>query len=75
MFFCKGGCSWGREKLLFAGKEVSPFPKPHPSSRKAGYFWECTGENRELLSVLTEILGVCYFEIMIVFERTLNRVF
>ncbi|MBR2633660.1 MAG: hypothetical protein IKD29_09460, partial [Lentisphaeria bacterium] len=26
------------EKLLFTGKEVFPFPKPHPFSRKAVYF-------------------------------------
>ena len=32
--------SWGREKLLFTRKEVFPFPKPQPFSRKAGYFVE-----------------------------------
>ena len=29
--------SWGREKLLFTRKEIFPFPKPQPFSRKAGY--------------------------------------
>ena len=33
-----GWCSWERGKLLFTGKEVSPSPKPSPSSRKAVYF-------------------------------------
>jgi len=32
-FFEKGESSWGRGKLLFTGKEVFPFPKPHPFSR------------------------------------------
>ena len=30
--------SWGRGKLLFTRKEVFPFPKPQPFSRKAKYF-------------------------------------
>ena len=33
-------CTWGRGKLLFTGKEVFPFPKPQPFSRKAEYFIE-----------------------------------
>ncbi|MBO5766578.1 MAG: hypothetical protein J6S24_09825, partial [Lentisphaeria bacterium] len=40
LFACdKGIVSWGWGKLLFTGKEVFPFPKPQPFSRKAGYFF------------------------------------